>query len=92
MSSCSNPLLAVRLYKPSIGKMSVKILPRRVESFDFYASRYGKQNLMMLPCGRCPSCLSKRSKEWAVRCAIESMDHLQNCFVTLTYSLENKSM
>lgn len=83
--SCTSPLLAVRLYKPSLGKMAIKILPQRVESFQFYVDRYGKENMMMLPCGRCQSCLSKRAKEWSVRCALESLDHRENCFCTLTY-------
>ena len=84
--SCTNPLLALRLYKPEIGKQIIKILPRRVEGLDFYLSRYNAKDLLELPCGHCPSCLSKRSKEWAVRCALEAMDHEKNCFVTLTYS------
>ena len=83
--SCTNPLLAVRLYKPSLGKQVIKILPKRVLGLEWYQKRYGKDNLLMLPCGHCLSCFSKRSKEWAVRCALESLDHEKNCFVTLTY-------
>lgn len=84
--NCVNPLLAVRLYKPNIGKQSIKILPKRVDlSIDSAAKKYGRQNLLLLPCGRCPSCLARKAKEWSVRCCLEALDYEQNSFVTLTY-------
>lgn len=89
MSSCTNPILAVRLYKPDgLKKQSIKILPRRPDmGIKEYGERYGKDNILLLPCGHCPSCLSRRSKEWSVRCALEALDHKQNCFLTLTYDV-----
>lgn len=84
--NCTNPILAVRLYKPLLGKSSIKILPRRVDMGVLeYSQRYGSSNILELPCGHCPSCLARRSKEWSVRCALESLDHQKSCFVTLTY-------
>lgn len=86
MSSCTNPLLAVRLYDPQVGSGKIKILPRRVDmGFDEYANRYGRKNMLLLPCGHCLACISRRKKEWSVRCALEALDHEKNCFVTLTY-------
>ena len=87
--SCTNPLLAVRIYKPEFGKQVIKILPKSGPKLNLMLERYGTSNLLQLPCGHCVSCLSKRSREWSVRCAIEAMDHRENCFVTLTYSPEN---
>ena len=86
--SCTNPLLAVRIYKPAIGKQVIKILPRSGPKLDILLERYGTSNLLQLPCGHCPSCLQKRKKEWSVRCAIEALDHRENSFVTLTYAPE----
>lgn len=39
-----------------------------------------------LSCGRCDSCLLRRSQEWAARCLHEMHMHEENCFLTLTYS------
>lgn len=89
MSSCTNPLLAVRLYGPGIGKQSIKILPRREgQSIEEVYARYGQDNILELPCGRCPACISNKKKEWAVRCCLEAAAHKDNCFVTLTYADE----
>lgn len=89
MSSCTNPILAARLYKPLIGKSVIKIIPRRYGTLEELYGRYGKDNLLLLPCGHCQSCLSNRKKEWAVRCCLEALDHQDNCFVTLTYDPEH---
>jgi len=42
-----------------------------------------------VPCGRCVGCHLERSRQWAMRCVHESMCHLSNSFITLTYSDEN---
>ena len=85
MSQCSNPLLAARLCQYE-GKWKMKILPVRADKgYEDYIKKYGRQNLFFLPCGKCPSCISRRKKEWSVRCCMEAYDHAENCFVTLTY-------
>lgn len=38
-----------------------------------------------IPCGQCLDCRIAHSKEWAVRCMLESKYHNNNWFVTLTY-------
>lgn len=86
MSSCTSPLLAVRLYKPFIGKSYIKILSKnRPITLDEIQSKYGASNLLELPCGHCLACISNKRKEWAVRCCLEANEHKENCFVTLTY-------
>lgn len=90
MGVCTSPVLAIRLYKPVLGKQVVKLVPRRVDvSIESLSAKYGKDNILQLPCGHCPSCLARRSKEWSIRCALESKDHKENCFLTLTYDNEH---
>lgn len=42
-----------------------------------------------LPCGQCIGCRLERSRQWAIRCVLESQLHTHNEFVTLTYNDEN---
>lgn len=44
---------------------------------------------LMLPCGKCKECISKRALEWALRARHEMSMHKENSFLTLTYSPEN---
>lgn len=41
-----------------------------------------------LPCGRCVGCKLEHSRQWAIRCQHESQLHLQNSYITLTFSNE----
>lgn len=52
--------------------------------------RYG-QNLeyVRIGCQNCEGCQESHSKEWAIRCLLESGLHEHNYFVTLTYNEEN---
>lgn len=38
-----------------------------------------------IPCGRCIGCRLERSRQWAMRCVLESQLYERNSFVTLTY-------
>lgn len=38
-----------------------------------------------IPCGRCIGCRLERSRQWAMRCVLESQLYERNVFVTLTY-------
>lgn len=40
---------------------------------------------LSVPCGKCHTCASLKSAQWAVRAYHESQLHSQNCFMTLTY-------
>ncbi len=56
--------------------------------------KYGKIRLssegeLLLPCGKCSECISKRAFDWATRCAHEISDHEDNTFITLTYDDEH---
>ena len=39
-----------------------------------------------IPCGQCVGCRLEHSRQWAVRCMLESEYHDENYFITLTYS------
>ena len=45
---------------------------------------------LLLPCGKCDECISKRAVEWATRAKHEISCHKENCFITLTYRDENR--
>lgn len=40
-------------------------------------------------CGQCLHCRINKAREWQCRILLESFSYLDNCFVTLTYNLEN---
>lgn len=42
-----------------------------------------------VPCGQCIGCRLEKSRQWAIRCMHEASQHLDNAFVTLTYSEDN---
>lgn len=56
--------------------------PRRV-----YNQYIGE--VLTVPCGKCVSCLSRRSFRYSMLCELESLNHKYCVFVTLTYSNAN---
>lgn len=89
--SCCHPLLAVNLGKKENGSYAIKILPKRVDySISMLERRYGKDNLLMLPCGSCSGCKISHQREWSVRCSLEASYHRDNCMITLTYTDERR--
>lgn len=91
MSRCSNPLYALDLGLKEDGKRNIKILPRRADlySYEKLSERYGKGNILALPCGKCLACKLNHAKEWAVRCCLEASLYEDNWFITLTYDDEH---
>lgn len=88
--SCEHPLLAVNLGRFD-GKYKLKILPKRVDhNLLSLEEKYGHDNLMLLPCGCCPSCKASHQRQWAVRCTLESKYWRDNCMITLTYAPERR--
>jgi len=47
---------------------------------------------LQIPCGQCVECRLKRSREWAIRCVHEASLHRDNCFLTLTFEDDSKSV
>lgn len=48
-----------------------------------------KDEPILVPCGKCPMCIRRRSREWAFRITQESKQYLHSYFVTLTYANEH---
>lgn len=45
--------------------------------------------LINIPCGYCILCRTEQARQWAVRITHEAQLHMENSFITLTYSDEN---
>lgn len=83
---CEHPLLALNLGKVD-GKYKIKLISTHRLDFNILSleEKYGKDSLMMLPCGKCAACKVNHQKEFAVRCSLEATYYKENCMVTLTY-------
>jgi hypothetical protein len=46
-------------------------------------------NKLLMACGKCPSCIKKKAKVWAIRMENEAKMHDQNCFITITFDDEH---
>lgn len=57
----------------------------------FFVERRNSRKLR-IPCGQCIGCRLERSRQWAVRCVCEARLHKANCFVTLTYRDNPRSL
>nr|QJB19374.1 MAG: replication initiator protein [Microvirus sp.] len=61
------------------------LFPTRAQSQEFGRPKLHPEGDIVLPCGRCTECISKRAIEWATRAKHEISMHTLNCFITLTY-------
>lgn len=97
--SCYHPLKAFQVgFHPS-GKPKYKICSYDVEcvyikedgsSFASGIHQFSPMykcvdDYIEIPCGKCIGCRLQQSREWATRIMLESQDHDENWFVTLTY-------
>lgn len=83
--NCTRPVVAVDYGIDENGKHRIKILPKRADrNLDYLRSLYGNM-LMLLPCGSCINCRTSRAKDWSNRLFLESLEHENNYFITLTY-------
>lgn len=85
--SCEHPILALDLgVDAETGKHRIKIIPKRLDyNVEYLEYKYGRENLLALPCGQCFSCRENYRKMWAHRCVCESKKYLSSSFLTLTY-------
>lgn len=86
--SCHHPLYMIDCGVKENGKRNL-IFATQVSanlglSIEELKARYGDR-LVPVPCGHCIGCHLDRSKEWACRCVLESLEYDSNCFITLTY-------
>lgn len=82
---CRKPIYGVKLGKNPSGKDHIKIYGRTDMDYLGLVKRYGKESVVVLPCGHCSECLMERAKSWATRGSLESDRYMNNSFVTLTY-------
>lgn len=79
--SCFKPLTGwySKHINPS-GKRSIVF--NRNEALDSYHS-------LSIPCGQCIGCRLEKSRQWAIRCSLESQLYENSYFLTLTYDDEH---
>lgn len=93
---CYHPLHAFPNGKTRDGKTSYKITSNKVKSISFDKAtghwflsddpnRYHNNQYIDIPCGQCVGCRIDYSREWALRCVLESKYHDRTMFLTLTY-------
>lgn len=89
--ACNKPNYFIDLGKKPNGKRFLKMLPQRVDTnLRALQDRYGDKNILVVPCGKCDSCLKAYRRQWSLRCEAEARCHLNNCYLTLT--LEDKNL
>lgn len=78
---------------PTTGKAKIKFITAVNKNDDINALKLAclsnKEILIKLPCGKCIDCRLQNSRTWANRCMLETKEHKQNYFITLTYNPEN---
>lgn len=78
---CYHPLKAVRTNTIVDGKQKIVFLKKDA---DESLLQKGEKSLL-IPCGQCLGCRLEYSRQWAVRCCLESTLYEHNYFLTLTY-------
>lgn len=80
---CYHPLLAVKVgVREDTGKTCLRFL----KGVEYKAERHTDDSIIPIPCGQCIGCRLERSRQWAVRCVLESSLYDSNCFITLTFN------
>lgn len=93
VAKCTSPLYRIDLVKYpnvlphwySIKKNSDSVFIPKDQIPLLVESGFNVDYLQALPCRQCFSCRLNYSKEWAIRCQLESLYHEHSYFVTLTY-------
>lgn len=83
---CYSPLQGYFKIQPN-GKK--KFVGSNVAFLSWTKNLFKDSLRVAIPCGQCRGCRLERSRQWAMRCVHEASLHLDNCFITLTYSPEH---
>lgn len=72
-------------------KMIGKVDAYDIDKLNVLKNTLFKHNerLIKIPCGQCVECRLKNSRDWANRCMLETKNHSDNYFITLTYAPEH---
>ncbi len=92
--SCYHPLLGVPDYNPITNRpyltKNKKIKYRIIKTEDYNKDTLLKRDdVILIPCGKCIGCRLDYSREWANRLMLELQYHDSAYFVTLTYNPEH---
>lgn len=91
---CRNPMFAEQWLdhfmprKPKIIGSAKNYTIEMKKQLEKTVANHGKK-LLIIPCGQCIDCKLQKSREWATRCMLESKEHNNNYFLTLTYDDEH---
>ena len=87
--TCFNPKPAIYIPYTKIDEKTGEIYKTRrikfLNTWDIEGDTPNKENIVMIPCGKCAGCMIDKSNDWATRAMLEAKIHKKNCFVTLTY-------
>lgn len=90
-TECFRPMLANQIGYHESGKpkYSIRSLEHlELEDRQRHVEWHEKADVL-IPCRRCPACLSNRAGEWSMRCYHEDLTKSRGVFATLTYSEAN---
>lgn len=77
-------------FKPLTGWYSKHINPSGKRSIVFNINEaLDSYHSLSIPCGQCIGCRLEKSRQWAVRCSLESQLYENSYFLTLTYDDEH---
>lgn len=80
-------MLAYTVERPD-GKTQVSIIRKNMIR-DLHT--FPRENLILLPCGKCKGCRYDRVRSWALRCLHEASLYENNVFITLTFDEKHVS-
>ena len=86
MPSCLNPSIALQVHD---GEKPIFLTSRNYEKVAKNNDIYKLGRLLLLPCGKCPSCMENKALEWTARLVKESEEWKYTYFITLTYDDKN---
>lgn len=88
--ACEKPNYFLDLGKKENGKRNLRMINMKVDyNLRVLQERYGDRNILVVPCGKCPSCKKAYRRMWSLRCEAEARLYKENCFLTLTLDNEN---
>ena len=81
--TCLKPRLAYQEYE---GQKPKFLHVRNDDDYEFYVRNLSKKyKLLLIPCGKCPNCIKRKSQEWTARLLKETENFKFCYFITFTY-------
>lgn len=83
--TCLNPKRVKFHWERIINKKTGEIYPAKIASFRMKYNEIITPYDNFIPCGKCEGCRADKASDTAVKAYLESQNHTENCFLTLTY-------